>query len=123
MPDQLQAARDEIAEMCGWMQQQYATPRLDVEGGVYASRQRWFMCGCIFCGGDDDHPIPDSLDFVSRVWPDERYLFPDMRESATHEDRVLSAFIDLLDILKSMRRVNRPAFDAACEKVRKEIQG
>ena len=110
MPDQLTTARDQIAEMCGW---KYEGPETNC--WVHAAsgiETRW-----------GHHPIPDSLDFVSRVWLDERYLFPDMRESVNHEDRVLSAFIHLLDILKSMRRVNRPAFDAACEKIRKEIQG
>ena len=114
MPDQLTTARDQIAEMCGWVRIDY----FDDPPGVV--RTTW---GHELSDSLDRHPIPDSLDFVSRVWLDERYLFPDMRESVNHEDRVLSAFIHLLDILKSMRRVNRPAFDAACEKVRKEIQG
>ena len=51
MPDQLQAARDQIAEMCGFRKH----PNLG-----------WCRDTTPI---SDECPIPASLEFVSRVWP------------------------------------------------------
>ena len=120
MPDQLQAARDEIAEMCGY----------EYDGDL------WFH--------DSDtkrdnpiqpHPIPACLNFVSRVWPGgwswwrsegrwssgKTYVSLVLRIIDTG-DELTDRMTLLLRSLKWLRDHDRPAFDAACKKIRKEIQ-
>ena len=119
MPDQLTEARDQIAEMCGY----------EYDGDL------WFH--------DSDterdnplqpHPIPASLDFVSRVWPQRFYWQRSpfswsaleinrkttIRASKT-SDELADRMTLLLKVLVWLRDNDRPAFDAACEKIRKEI--
>jgi len=127
MPDQLTEARDQIAEMCGY----------EYDGDL------WFH--------DSDterdnplqpHPIPASLDFVSRVWPEgwdwwkeahdeysiSRYGCRCLGRSSTPHSEFMLVTGDertdrmtlLLKVLAWLRDNDRPAFDAACEKIRKE---
>ena len=124
MSDQLQAARDQIAEMCGY--------KCDRSAGMWFTPSiagvRMVACYLPY------NPIPASLDFVSRVWPDrwEWWRFDGTWSSSiTHESIVLRT-IDTNDelanrmsllrgVLRWLRDNDRPAFDAACEKIRNEI--
>ena len=123
MSDQLQAARDQIAEMCGW---KYEGPETNCwVHAASGTETRW-----------GHHPIPDSLDFVSRVWPQRFYWQRSpfswsaleinrkttIRASKT-SDELADRMTLLLKVLVWLRDNDRPAFDAACEKIRKEIQG
>ena len=142
MADQLQAARDEIAEMCGYRF------IVDREMGPVG----WELHGGAFVG---DHPIPASLDFVSLVWPDgwgyevvrssswntesgdvdnrvghESHAFR-FHSDGDWEIAAITICIDSSEVdcrmrcfaglIKWLRDNDRPAFDAACEKIRKEI--
>lgn len=108
MPDQLTTARDQIAEMCGF----HKHPNL---GWCRDTKPV-----------SDECPIPASLDFVSRVWPDEPYhtdvsnKIPDFYGIETHEARLEYWTTSLRDALQWLRDNDRPAFAAACEKIRKE---
>ena len=126
MPDQLTTARDQIAEMCGWSiadtpAQDGDPPRKIWKRGVLL---RW------------DHPIPACLNFVSRAWPG-RFYWPrspfswsaleinrktTIRASKTN-DELADRMTLLLKVLVWLRDNDRPAFAAACEKIRKEVQG
>ena len=130
MPDQLTEARDQIAEMCGWIKKSS-----DSDGVV-----RWFHPDSYSTGpveyGDRSHPIPACLNFVSRVWPQRFYWQRSpfswsaleinrkttIRASKT-SDELADRMTLLLKVLVWLRDNDRPAFDAACEKIRKEIQG
>ena len=109
MPDQLTTARDEIAEMCGF----HKHPNLG-----------WCRDTTPI---SDECPIPACLNFVSRVWPDEPYrtevsdMMPDFYGISTHDARLEYWMCKLLDALVWLRDNDRPVFDAACEKIRKEI--
>ena len=111
MPDQLTTARDQIAEMCGF----HKHPNLG-----------WCRDTTPI---SDDCPIPACLNFVSRVWPDEPYrtevsdMMPDLYGISTHDARLEYWMCKLLDALVWLRDNDRPVFDAACEKIRKEIRG
>ena len=131
MTDQLTEARDQIAEMCGWSiadtpAQDGDPPRKIWKRGVSL---RW------------DHPIPASLDFVSRVWLDGWVWCKTARGSSREygAGRLTIAglgdwcvFVEggsseltdrmtlLLKVLVWLRDNDRPAFDAACKKIRKE---
>ena len=111
MPDQLTTARDEIAEMCGF----HKHPNLG-----------WCRDTTPI---SDECPIPACLNFVSRVWPDEPYrtevsdMMPDFYNISTHDARLEYWMCKLLDALVWLRDNDRPVFDAACEKIRKEIRG
>lgn len=145
MTDQLQADRDEIAEMCGWK-------RWNEEGdGIdHDDASGWYRRSKTLV--DPEHPIPASLDFVSRVWPEgvtwrrewEYYEETDDGEDytghfkwyattriGTDEKRNIVGLGDsgdeltdrmtlLLKVLVWLRDNDRLAFDAACEKIRKE---
>ena len=109
MPDQLTTARDEIAEMCGF----HKHPNLG-----------WCRDTTPI---SDECPIPACLNFVSRVWPDEPYhtdvsdMMPEFYGISTHEARLEYWMSRLRDAFAWLRDNDRPAFDAACEKIRKEI--
>lgn len=115
MSDQLQAVRDDIAEMCGWSITDTPTQDGDPPRKIWRRGRllRW------------EHPIPTSLDFVSRVWPDGYgdgpWRFPDLWDAKTHSQRVLTALMHLRERLNWMQEDDRRAFDAACAKIRKEI--
>ena len=120
MPDQLTTARDQIAEMCGF----HKHPNLG-----------WCRDTTPI---SDDCPIPACLNFVSRVWPDGWDWVRDVNEDGayrwvsfgTHAGIVSISTMDsdeltdrmtlLLKVLHWLRDNDRPAFDAACEKIRKE---
>ena len=120
MPDQLTTARDEIAEMCGF----HKHPNLG-----------WCRDTTPI---SDDCPIPACLNFVSRVWPERWDWVRDVNEDGayrwvsfgTHAGIVSISTMDsdeltdrmtlLLKVLHWLRDNDRPAFDAACEKIRKE---
>lgn len=125
MSDQLQAVRDEIAEMCGYRF------IVDREMGPVG----WELRGGAFFG---HHPIPACLNFVSRVWPDgwvwcrgwPSVVWATCRSNdailhGVHlqdtDDELTDRMTLLLKVLKWLRDNDRPAFDAACEKIRKEI--
>lgn len=121
MGDQLQAVRDEIAEMCGYRF------IVDREMGPVG----WELRGGAFFG---HHPIPACLNFVSRVWPEGlSWWRSDGRWSGGRKyvslvlriidsgDELADRMTLLLKVLKWLRDNERPAFDAACEKIRKEI--
>ena len=127
MTDQLQADRDEIAEMCGWK-------RWNEEGdGIdHDDAQGWYRRSKTLV--DPDHPIPACLNFVSRVWPEGlSWWRSDGRWSGGRKyvslvlriidsgDELADRMTLLLKVLKWLRDNERPAFDAACEKIRKEI--
>ena len=120
MTDQLQAARDEIAEMCGWKRVDY----IDDPPGIVRTAWCHELSEVL-----DHHPIPACLNFVSRVWPDEPYrtevsdMMPDFYGISTHDARLEYWMCKLLDALVWLRDNDRPVFDAACEKIRKEIRG
>ena len=121
MPDQLTTARDQIAEMCGF----HKHPNLG-----------WCRDTTPI---SDDCPIPACLNFVSRVWPERWDWVRDVNEDGayrwvsfgTHAGIVSISTMDsdeltdrmtlLLKVLHWLRDNDRPAFDAACEKIRKEI--
>ena len=119
MPDQLTTARDQIAEMCGY--------KCDRSAGMWFTPSiagvRMVACYLPY------NPIHASLDFVSRVWPDEPYrtevsdMMPDFYGISTHDARLEYWMCKLLDALVWLRDNDRPVFDAACEKIRKEIRG
>ena len=123
MPDQLQAARDDIAEMCGYRF------IVDREMGPVG----WELRGGALFG---HHPIPACLNFVSRVWPDgwswwrsegrwssgRKYMSLVIR-IIDSGDELTDRMTLLLRSLKWLRDNDRSAFDAACEKIRKEIRG
>ena len=120
MPDQLTEARDQIAEMCGF----HKHPNLG-----------WCRDTTPI---SDDCPIPACLNFVSRVWPERWDWVRDVNEDGayrwvsfgTHAGIVSISTMDsdeltdrmtlLLKVLHWLRDNDRPAFDAACEKIRKE---
>ena len=120
MPDQLTTARDQIAEMCGF----HKHPNLG-----------W---GRDTTTISDDCPIPACLNFVSRVWPERWDWVRDVNEDGayrwvsfgTHAGIVSISTMDsdeltdrmtlLLKVLHWLRDNDRPAFGAACEKIRKE---
>jgi len=120
MPDQLTTARDQIAEMCGF----HKHPNLG-----------WCRDTTPI---SDDCPIPACLNFVSRVWPERWDWVRDVNEDGayrwvsfgTHAGIVSISTMDsdeltdrmtlLLKVLHWLRDNDRPAFDAACEKIRKE---
>ena len=122
MPDQLTTARDQIAEMCGF----HKHPNLG-----------WCRDTTPI---SDDCPIPACLNFVSRVWPERWDWVRDVNEDGayrwvsfgTHAGIVSISTMDsdeltdrmtlLLKVLHWLRDNDRPAFDAACKKIRKEIQ-
>ena len=121
MSDQLTTARDQIAEMCGF----HKHPNLG-----------WCRDTTPI---SDDCPIPACLNFVSRVWPERWDWVRDVNEDGayrwvsfgTHAGIVSISTMDsdeltdrmtlLLKVLHWLRDNDRPAFDAACEKIRKEI--
>lgn len=121
MPDQLTQTRDEIAEMCGF----HKHPNLG-----------WCRDTTPI---SDDCPIPACLNFVSRVWPDGwkwsygstpehgwRWTAQNKYSHVTIEmdmsDRELVDRLSLLVlVLEWLQAHDRPAFEAACEKIRKEI--
>lgn len=126
MPDQLTTARDQIAEMCG-------LNRIDGE---------WHWHGFDVRPDDHIHPIPACLNFVSRVWPDvvrwnkhtywkgggrwgaltmskeDDIGFEFVCVSVTH-DELTDRMTLLHKVLVWLRDNDRPAFDTACEKIRK----
>ena len=115
MPDQLTTARDEIAEMCGF----HKHPNLG-----------WCRDTTPI---SDECPIPACLNFVSRVWPDGwKWWRSDGRWSSGRTyvslvlriidsgDELTDRMTLLLKVLHWLRDNDRPAFDAACEKIRKE---
>ena len=120
MPDQLTTARDQIAEMCGF----HKHPNLG-----------WCRDTTPI---SDDCPIPACLNFVSRVWPERWDWVRDVNEDGayrwvsfgTHAGIVSISTMDsdeltdrmtlLLKVLHWLRDNDRPAFGAACEKIRKE---
>ena len=109
MTDQLTTARDQIAEMCGW---KYEGPETNCwVHAASGTETRW-----------GHHPVPDSLDFVSRAtsghW--QYALFPYGIYGTDHNERLLVAFTTWAMYLRNLRDNDRPAFDAACEKIRKE---
>lgn len=134
MTDQLTTARDQIAEMCGIVlirkshtESQPRHPRTWVIPDVRA-----------WC--EPDHPIPACLNFVSRVWPDGwkwsygstpehgwRWTAQNKYSHVTIEmdmsDRELVDRLSLLVlVLEWLQAHDRPAFVAACEKVRKAME-
>ena len=129
MTDQLQAARDEIAEMCGWKRVDY----IDDPPGIVRTAWCHELSEVL-----DHHPIPACLNFVSRVWPDGWDWVRDVNEDGayrwvsfgTHAGIVSISTMDsdeltdrmtlLLKVLHWLRDNDRPAFGAACEKIRKE---
>ena len=132
MSDQLTTASDQIAEMCGY--------KCDRPAGI------WFtppiagvrMVACYL----PHNPIPACLNFVSRVWPDGWEWWKEAHDDATisrygcrclgrssipHSEFMLVTGDELTDrmtlllkILRWLRDHDRPAFDVACEKIRKE---
>ena len=124
MPDQLTTARDQIAEMCGF----HKHPNLG-----------WCRDTTPI---SDDCPIPACLNFVSRVWPEgwdwwkeahdeysiSRYGCRCLGRSSTPHSEFMLVTGDertdrmtlLLKVLAWLRDNDRPAFDAACKKIRKE---
>lgn len=60
MPDQLTEARDQIAEMCGWKR-----CREEGDGIDHDDASGWYRRSKTLV--DPGHPIPASLDFVSRA--------------------------------------------------------
>ena len=123
MPDQLTEVRDQIAEMLGWSITDAPTLQHNPPAVVWRKGDKLSWV----------HPIPDSLDFVSRVWPDgwewwrsegrwtsgRMYVSLVLRIIDTG-DELTDRMTLLLKVLHWLRDNDRPAFDAACEKIRKE---
>ena len=130
MSDPLTQARDRIAELCGWKRWHVKGDGIDHEDA-----SGWYRRSKTLA--DPKHPIPASLDFVSRVWPegvtwDKVYSEHDWKVDwgaygyknswLSEYDDELTARLELLaQALVWIEEYDPPAFAAAVEKIRKEI--
>ena len=112
--------RDKIAEMMGWKReyQWWRHPTIDYVINA--------------------HPIPNSLDFISRAWPDGTAWWKDGSEeefvatarssvgiiaSEPHTgDELADRMALLAKALEWLRDNDRPAFDAAIAKARRVME-